>query len=303
MKFLKAAIGILVAIACTIAFLAMTDEYERTLRAPAEEGRVIDVKDSVVRYEMHKPGSPWDKDGDGWIGPYSDKDVPEEKVAALKPGAPLVIRQNKLEMSLARPSKLLLVGIALGIAFAIWAFVGPMLEKKALEKAASNPQLLLEFMVRKTRSTKLIAGLLLAGMSGGIAVVGAIVEAKTWERLFIIGLGGIGILAGLFVLKGVWELRDVTKAPVLRLLHNEPQKIVWVYEYRVVVNGIANHNIHVCCDDGQRFEFNIAQLDPTPLVNALHQKLPHSVVGYSEGLENMYRSSPQAFLQNAKAAT
>lgn len=301
MKFLKAAIGVLIAIACTIAFFALTDEYERALRAPADAGRVIDVNGSVVRYEMHKPGSPWDKDGDGWIGPYSEKDVPEEKVAALKPGMPLVVRKNKLEVSLAPPSKLLLMGLVLGLAFTVWAFVGPMLEKRALEKSAANPQSLLEFMVRKTRSTKLIAGLLLLGMSGGIAAVGAVVDAKTWERIFIVGLGGMGILLGFFVLAGAWALRNVQNAPIIRLINDEPQRIVWIYEYRVVVNGVANHNIHVCCNDGQRFEFNIAQLDPTPLVTALHHKIPHAVVGYSEGLQSVYQSSPQTFL--AKAAT
>lgn len=297
MKFFKALIGILVAAACMIAFLGLTDEYERAMRAPQDEARVLDVKGEVVRYELHKPGSQWDKDGDGWIGPYSDKDVPEAKRATLSPGASLVVRQGKLELSLAPPTKLLLVGILLGLAFAVWAFVGPMLDARALRRASANPQMLFELMARKTRTTKILAGLLLIAISAPIAAIAAVVEAKLWERAFLVGLGGVGVLFGLVVLYGARELWDIRQAPIVRLLRDEPKRIVWVYEYRLVVNDVPNYNIYLCCDDGQRFEFNLAQWDPAPLLDVLAKQLPHAVFGYSQMREEAYRASPQGLLR------
>lgn len=296
LKFFKALIGILLAAACTIAFLAMTDGYERTLRAPAKEARVLEVKGSAVRYELHSPGSPWDKDGDGWVGPYVDEDVPEAKRATLTKGAPLVVREGKLELSLAPPTKLLLVGILLGIAFTIWTFVGPILDARALKRAAANPQQLFELMLRKTRTTKILAGLLLVAISAPIAAVAAIVEAKLWERVFLVGLGGVGVLFGLVVLYGAWELRNISQAPLMRLLRDEPRRIIWVYEYRLVVNDVPNYNIYVCCDDGQRFEFNLAQWDPAPLIDVLAKQLPHAAFGYSEVRLKAFQASPQNFL-------
>lgn len=297
MTFLKAIFGILLAAVFMISYLGLSSDYESAMRASPDEARVIDVRGTVVRYELHKPGSPWDKDGDGWIGPYVDNDVPESKAAGLSPGAPLVVRQGRLEISLAPPTKLLLLGIVAGLVFTVWAFVGPMLEARALKRAMSNPQMLFELMVRKTRATKLIAGLLLVAIGGGIAVLGAIIEAKTWERVFILGLGCSGLALGAGFLSGAWKLRDITKAPILQLLRHERDRIVWVYEERVEVNNLDSYNIHICCKDGARFEFNIGQWDPTPLLHVLGTQVPDAVFGYSAKRLELYRASPQSFLE------
>ncbi|MCZ7684125.1 MAG: hypothetical protein M5U28_37275 [Sandaracinaceae bacterium] len=88
MTILKVLLGVLVSAACLIAFLAMTDEYERARVAEPRQARVLEVREGVVRYEVYEPGSSWDEDGDGWIGPYRDEGVPAEAAAALSRATP-----------------------------------------------------------------------------------------------------------------------------------------------------------------------------------------------------------------------
>jgi len=80
MTFLKALMGVLISAACLIAYLALTSEYEDALASEGTTGRVLEVREGAIRYEMYSPGSPWDDDGDGWVGPYTDDDVPDSAV-------------------------------------------------------------------------------------------------------------------------------------------------------------------------------------------------------------------------------
>lgn len=302
MAFLKASLGLLVSAACLIAFLAMTDEYERARASDAREARVLEVRDGVVRYEILDPGSSWDDDGDGWVGPYSDEGVPEEAAAALSPGDPLVERMGQLELSLAPPSKLLLLGVALGLLFAVWMIVAPILERRAVARAASDPVQLVVLMAKKTRATKLVATAVLFGCAALLVGLAIAVEGKLWERGFIGGLGVLSLGLAAFAAYGAWELRDPRAAPVVRAILETPRRIVWVYEHRVLVNGIASHNVYLFCDDGTRLELNLQQLSPEPALAALEAKLPHAVFGFSEDLQARYRRSPPDFLAAARVA-
>lgn len=302
MTFLKASLGLLVAAACLIAFLAMTDEYERAKAALPREARVLEVRDGVVRYEIHDPESSWDDDGDGWVGPYSDEGVPSEAAARLSPGQTVVERWGQLDLSLAPPSKLLLVGVVLGLLFSVWMIVAPILERRAVARAASDPVQLFVLMAKKTRTTKLVAAAVLLGCAALLVGLAVAVEGKLWERGFIGGLGVLALALAAFAAYAAWELRDPRRAPVVRAILETPQRIVWVYEHRVLVNGIASHNVYLFCDDGTRLELNLQQLSPEPALQALEARLPHAVFGFSPELEARYRSSPTGFLAAARVA-
>lgn len=301
MTILKVLLGVLVSAACLIAFLAMTDEYERARVADPRQARVLEVREGVVRYEVYEPGSSWDEDGDGWVGPYRDEGVPAEAAAALSPGDPLVRRGGQLELSLAPPTKLLLVGVGLGILFALWSIISPILERRAVRRAQADPIRLFELMAKKTRTTKLIAALVLLACAAFIGGIAAIVDGAPWERAFLGGLALVALAVALFAAYGAWTLRDPRKAPVVRALLETPEKIVWVYEHRVIVSGVASHNLFLYCDDGQRLEFNLQQLTPEPLLDALAQRLPHAVFGYSPEHEARYRRSAPDFLRATRA--
>lgn len=296
MTFLKATCGVLIAVACGIAFFAMTDEYERARVAEPSQARVIEAHGGIVRYEIQSPGSQWDDDGDGWIGPYSDE-VPEDVATTLSPGDLLTRRGHTLEIALAPPSKLLLVGLGLGLVFALWSIVAPIRERRLFAKAAADPQRTLELMVVKSRGTKLTSGVVMLGLGLPLLAAGLFLPgAALWERAVIAGLGLITVPIAGFAFWGAWKLRDPKQAPVIRALREEPQCIVWVYEHRIVVNGIANHNLYLNKDDGTRYELNLAQLDPTPLLQTLSRQLPHAAFGYTPDRERAYRAQPAGFL-------
>jgi hypothetical protein len=304
MTGLKILLALLGAAACLIPYLALTDEHERALASEARQGRVVEVQDDVVRYEIHDPGSQWDEDGDGWIGPYSDEGVPSEARAALRPGDAVVVRSGQLEQSLSPPTPLFLVGFVLCLLFGVWAIVGPILERRAIEAARSQPLRLIELMVKKTRTTQLLAAFFLFVMGGGLAALPLFLpeEEPLWQKLFIGGLGVIGLAVAALNAAGAWALRDPKNAPVLRAIRNEPQRIVWIYEHVVEVNEVPTYTLYVCRDDGVRYDFRLGTLRADALVESLAKTLPHAVLGYSRERERIYARSPRNFAENAAVA-
>jgi amino acid transporter len=300
MTFLKALMGVLISAACLIAYLAMTSEYEDALASEGTAGRVLEVREDAIRYEIHSPGSPWDDDGDGWIGPYTDDDVPDSALATLQPGNPVTVKGGQLEVSLSRPSPLLLFGVFLGLLIVAWAFVGPRLERKAIAEAQSNPIQLIELMLKKTRTTAIVGGSIMLLMGAGIAVVPFLDDsAGTGGMIFLIALGALAIGVGVFTLLRAWKLRDPKRTPIMRAILEQPERVVWVYQFIHEVNGVPNHHIYVHMEDGKRHEFNIAQVDPEPLLMALRERLPSAVFGYSPERLALFERAPADFRTQA----
>ncbi len=300
MTFLKALMGVLITAACLIAYLALTSEYEDALASEGKPGRVLEVREDAIRYEIHDPGSMWDDDGDGWVGPYTDEDVPDSALATLQPGNPVTVKGGQLEVSLSRPSPLLLLGVFLGLFLAVWAFVGPMLERKAIAEAQSDPVKLIELMVKKTRSSQLIGGSITALMGIFIAVIPFFDDsAGTGGLVFLVVLGLIAIAAGGLMLFNGWKLRDPKRAPIMVAILQTPDRIVWVYQFVHEVNGVANNHIYVHLEDGTRHEFNIRQADPNPLLIALQEKIPNAIFGYSPERLQLFERAPADFRSQA----
>lgn len=289
---LKITMGVLGAVACLIPYLALTESYERDRRAEPTPGRVVSVDADAVRYERHSPGSTWDEDGDGWIGPYTDDGVPDEVRAVLQPGDQVTVRAGVLEQSLAPPSPLLLVGVVLCLLFAVWSFVGPRLERRAIDAARQDPERLLTLMIRKSRATKTVAALLLLAMGGGIAAVALIAE-RTGEQIFLLCLGGAGLLMGLVTAAGAWALRRPDRAPVLRRLREEPERFVWMYVEEVEGDaGMVVRTVHLCADDGERYDFHLLDLDPSPLLDVLRARLPGVLEGFDGERAKQWKQDP-----------
>lgn len=290
MTWAKIIASVLGAAACLIAFLALTEEYERDVVSEASQGRVLEVTEDGVRYERFNPDSPWDDDGDGWVGPYTDQDVPSDIVFNV--GDPLTIRAGKIEQSLAPPTPLLLVGFVLCLLFAVWSFIQPRLEAKQIARAQQNPLDLIELMIRKTRRNKLVAAFWLFAMGAPITAVGIALGEKLWEQIFLGALGGISILVGVFTAWSAWQLRSPKDAPVLQALRTTPERIVWLYVYELEVNSVLTSTLFVCQDDGKKYDFNLLELDPNPLMQALSQLVPHAAVGYTKEREQAWKSAP-----------
>lgn len=292
---LKVLMAILGAGACLIAFLALTSEYERDRTVDPRDARVVEVTDGVVHYEIHAPGSDWDEDGDGWIGPYSDENVPEDARDALRPGTTLLERNGRLEPGITPPSRLLLAGVFVCLLLAVVMVVAFVRELREIARAASDPMRLIEVMLRKTRRSKISAAILLFG--AGLAILGVtlFVGEGLGTQIFL-GLLGLASLAfAAFLATEAWKLRDIANAPVLRAIREEPQRIVWIYAHETRVNGIAAYTVFLCRDDGGRYDFNLVEHDPEPLIGSLATMLPHALVGYTPDRLDAWSKSPTTF--------
>jgi hypothetical protein len=289
LKVLAALVG---AVAFVIPFFALGDAYERERTSEPRDARVIEVTDGVVHFEVHDPGSDWDEDGDGWIGPFSDENVPSDALAALRPGARTVERMGKLEASITPPSPLLLAGAVLCLLLAAAMIVTFVRELREVAAAASQPMRLIEVMLRKTRRAKITAAVLLFGAGLGICAVTILAGEGLGQQIFLGLLGVVSLAFAAYVALEAWKLRDLANAPVLRAIQDEPNRIVWIYTQETRVNGIASFIVFLCRDDGARYEFNLVEHDPEPLVASLASMLPHAVVGYTPERLDAWSRSP-----------
>ncbi len=154
-------------------------------------------------------------------------------------------------------------------------------------------------MLETTRKTKYISGVLLVVLGLPLLVLPMFIEGKLWELLLIGGLGAIAVGMGAYQLFQGYQLRDVRKSPVFFTIQNHPERIVWIYEFVMVVNGVPNRSLYLWCKDGKKFEFNLRQLDVTELMGTLAHMMPHAVFGYSAELKALYRKSPADFIAAA----
>jgi hypothetical protein len=181
----------------------------------------------------------------------------------------------------------------------------------ALHRDAQDPTqtaglAVIEEMLRATRKTKLIGGTLMAVM--GLPLILVVLVPSIREEmglggaLFIVGLGVLSVAMGGFFLVQAHRLGDVRRAPVFRTLVEAPERIVWFYEFVMTVNGVPNHSVVLMCGDGTKFEFNLRQADPSPLLHALSEMLPHAVFGYSRERVTLFKQAREQFAAAVRSA-
>lgn len=164
----------------------------------------------------------------------------------------------------------------------------------------------IEDMLRATRKTKLIAGSLMAVL--GLPLILVVLVPSVREEmgvagaLFIVGLGVLSVAVGGFALVQAHRLRDVRSAPVYRTLVEQPERIVWFYEFVMTTNGVPNHSVVLMCGDGTKFEFNLRQGDPGALLSVLSDMLPHAVFGYSRERVQLFKQTRDRFPAAVRAS-
>jgi hypothetical protein len=289
-------LGVLIAVACAIPYLALTEGYERTMSSKKLPGKVVEIKGEKVLYSIyHKKASPgWHRAG--WSRPRFTKDIPEKERAKLAVGQALEIRRGKPVLAVSRPTPLLLVGVAAGLLFAIWSFVAPILERRRLRAIQGDAVATLRFMLAKTRASKLMISLLALAATGFFVVVALAVEdAGTGEKIFIFALGGITLIAAVLTGLSAWKLRNPKKAALMVVVNERPDDVVWVYVQEVISSGISSYNVFVCCNDGERHQLNLRQLDPTIALESMQTLFPKAIFGYNNDLKKNYERSPHSF--------
>ena len=117
------------------------------------------------------------------------------------------------------------------------------------------------------------------------------------------------LLALMFVMLGLWLLPayryiwDIDRLPLLQLLRQAPQKIVWVYGvvtqrmpfgFQIQQNGLLYFKL----DNKDEITVSLAAKDLKLVSRTLNRILPRTSFGYSEEKAQIYASDPTQLLHH-----
>jgi hypothetical protein len=114
---------------------------------------------------------------------------------------------------------------------------------------------------------------------------------------------GMGVQLGLAIPFGIIGLlllfvafRPAASHPVIRLLRERPQDVVWVYPATQSVNGVPSQTfLNFGLVDGSSKALAIgAKNDPKPLLELARSSIPHATFGFSPETETRFKESPAA---------
>lgn len=134
---------------------------------------------------------------------------------------------------------------------------------------------------------------------GGIA---AFISAWTFSSATRLSgmFGGVAFAlpVGLFMGWRWWSVRD--DGPLVRLVRDEPQRIVWTYVKIHAVHSRGGqeirrtHEIAIGRDDGKKVSFYVDDAVLERVVEAIAEIAPHATTGYTEANEDLFADDPSA---------
>lgn len=153
--------------------------------------------------------------------------------------------------------------------------------------------------VTKTTRKYGVPGLLLAGLALGFAAF------RQYQQTGDAGPNFIAVGAVVLIMMGVAILINSFKgrndARLLEYASTHPEKIVWIYQHVLKVNGNPQESMMVCDDEGTVFQLPVKRKkgQPDELMDALVNTFPHAVIGFSHDRKIKYKSDPRRFSQIA----
>ena len=117
------------------------------------------------------------------------------------------------------------------------------------------------------------------------------------------------ILPGILLLiagSGAFPLRDLSRAPLLRVFGARREEVAWIYPKRTSVRryGVEVRQIHeivVCLTDATRHALRMDEAEVKTAVRLMAAEAPRAETGYSADLDNQYKRDPTSLLRAAGA--
>ncbi len=134
--------------------------------------------------------------------------------------------------------------------------------------------------VRRRRSLAATACVLCTSLAALALSVHSVYRVERW--LLVVTAASL-VLAVLF---GVAFLRsmDLLRAPLLRILREDPASVVWIY--------VTGERVHVRC--APRRSFVLTSISAGHVVAELAQWCPHAHLGWSPAVERIWSDDPMA---------
>lgn len=134
---------------------------------------------------------------------------------------------------------------------------------------------------------------------GGIAAFASAYTFTSATRLSgMFGGVAFALPVGLFMGWRWWSVRD--DGPLVRLLRDEPQRIVWTYVKIHAVHSRGGqeirrtHEVALGRDDGKKVSFYVDDAVLERVVEAIAEIAPHATTGYTEANEDLFADDPTA---------
>ncbi|MBT4857282.1 hypothetical protein HON52_03800 [Candidatus Uhrbacteria bacterium] len=128
-----------------------------------------------------------------------------------------------------------------------------------------------------------------------MGVTGTDVTAGAGTNIFISIVGALFLLVG-----GMMLYVGIRPNPVIKLLKTDPDKIVWIYELKVITpKGVASNtrkNIFFCTGDGKRYPIVTSMDAATKLYGALQTQLTKTIFGYTKERHEAFGKDPQSLV-------
>lgn len=114
--------------------------------------------------------------------------------------------------------------------------------------------------------------------------------------------GVLLLLAGGLIFTAFKTIR-IQKTKLFRSLNENPEKIVWVYAYKLVpmpfgIKFSDTMTVFFYFIDGSSFDLRIPAENYDLLIKELNRKLPHATFGHSKQKEQLFRANPALLLRS-----
>lgn len=149
------------------------------------------------------------------------------------------------------------------------------------------------------RGKKLILGLYLLIMLIGLAMICLFFDKNIIMVIFSVFITILGVF--LFFKQFRAYIHD--PLPLMSILKNEPQKVVWIYSvvtqrmpfgFQIVQSGA----MHFKMIDGEEIILTMSAKELKSVSEMLNTKLPHVTFGYTKEREQWYMAHPELLIKN-----
>ncbi|MGN8038828.1 hypothetical protein ACTJJ0_27305 [Chitinophaga sp. 22321] len=112
---------------------------------------------------------------------------------------------------------------------------------------------------------------------------------------WVVGVG-IALLIIPLALLGV-AFRSRNDKQLLELV-NTPERVVWIYQHILRMNGVPQESMMIGDDAGKLYQLPVKRRNgEDPLMDALVDVFPDAVLGFSYELKKLFGKNPQQFRQ------
>lgn len=154
---------------------------------------------------------------------------------------------------------------------------------------------LIELALSRNRNLKITIGVALAllGLTALVSVpndhregIGPLTWVASAAIIFGTGFAGLSILR-----------HDVSKHEIAHTIRRNPERVVWVYYYRLESMPYGIRVARMCTlylqlQNGRKLGLQASEHRITAIMDALRDRLPHATFGYSKEKEQLYRANP-----------